>query len=253
MSRFLFAAVALLGLAPLPSMAANEPPPNDFPLTIRPISHATFLLQWGEDTIYVDPVGDASAFWGYPAPDIVLVTDIHGDHLNADTLSAVLTEDSTLIAPQAVADALPSELGSRVQVLANGEDTDSGGLSIEAVPMYNLPDQGRQIFHEQGRGNGYVLERDGYRVYIAGDTADIPEMRALEDIDMAFVPMNLPYTMTVERAADAVLEFAPRRVYPYHFRGMEELSDVEQFEELVSEGNEDIEVVLMDWYPGAQG
>jgi L-ascorbate metabolism protein UlaG (beta-lactamase superfamily) len=115
--------------------------------------------------------------------------------------------------------------------------------------MYNLPESD-DAYHTKGRGNGYVLDKNGTRVYVAGDTQGIPEMRALQNIDIAFVPMNLPFTMDVEEAADAVLEFKPKRVYPYHFRGREGLSDVNRFKELVNAGSEDIEVVLLDWYTG---
>src|SRR5690606_36671567 len=105
--------------------------------------------------------------------------------------------------------------------------------------------------HSKGRGNGYLLEMDGHRAYIAGDTAGIPEMRALTDIDLAFVPMNPPYTMDVEEAADAVLEFAPVTVLPYHYRTPDGLSDVARFAEIVNEGNPEIEVVQLEWYAGS--
>jgi L-ascorbate metabolism protein UlaG (beta-lactamase superfamily) len=114
--------------------------------------------------------------------------------------------------------------------------------------MYNLREEAKQ-FHEKGRGNGYVLNMGEKRVYFSGDTEDIPEMRNLENIDIAFVCMNLPYTMPVEAAADGVLAFAPDQVYPYHYRGKPDVSDVSKFKELVNEGNEDIEVVQLDWYP----
>ena len=114
--------------------------------------------------------------------------------------------------------------------------------------MYNLREEALK-FHEKGRGNGYVIENDGMRVYISGDTEDIPEMRNLKDIDVAFVCMNLPYTMTVESAASGVLDFKPTKVYPYHYRGTEGLSDVAKFKELVNEGDAGIEVVQLDWYP----
>ncbi|MDH3796823.1 MAG: MBL fold metallo-hydrolase, partial [Flavobacteriaceae bacterium] len=104
-------------------------------------------------------------------------------------------------------------------------------------------------FHGKGRGNGYVLQFGEKKVYISGDTEDIPEMRALKNIDIAFVCMNLPYTMTVESAASAVLDFAPRQVYPYHYRGRPDVSDVAAFKEMVYSGDPDIEVIQLDWYP----
>ena len=217
-------------------------------ISITPISHATMVLTWDDQIIYTDPVGGAEVFAGQPEPTLVLVTDIHGDHLDADTLSAVATGSVTIIAPQAVVDALPEEFADRVTVLANDQSTQKAGLSITAIPMYNLPES-EDSRHVKGRGNGYVLEKGGQRVYIAGDTQGIPEMRALTGIDIAFVPMNLPYTMDVEEAADAVLEFKPAKVYPYHYRTPEGLSDVAKFKELVNAGDLEIEVVQLEWYP----
>jgi L-ascorbate metabolism protein UlaG (beta-lactamase superfamily) len=217
--------------------------------TITPISHATMVLQWGETIIYTDPVGGAEAFAGQKPATLVLVTDIHGDHLSTSTLSAVVGEGTTLIAPQAVKDLLPEALAARVIVLANDATITEQGLTITGIPMYNVPETDDSR-HPKGRGNGYLVEKEGYRVYIAGDTANTPSMRALTDIDMAFIPMNLPYTMSVEEAAEAVLAFAPRTVYPYHFRQPDGFADVQTFKTLVNEKNPTIEVILLDWYAG---
>lgn len=217
-------------------------------VAVSPISHATAVLEWGDNVIYTDPATDPATFEGMPAPDIIVVTDIHGDHLNVETLDSVTATDTVIIAPQAVADEFTETLLGQTVVLANGEMTTEKGIAIEAIPMYNLPESAESR-HTKGRGNGYVLEQDGYRVYIAGDTADIPEMRALTDINLAFVPMNLPFTMDVDTAADAVLDFAPRTVYPFHYRGEDGLADIGRFKELVNTGNPEIEVVLLDWYP----
>lgn len=212
-------------------------------LVIHPISHATFAASWDGKIIYVDPTGGAEAFDGLPDPDLVLITDVHGDHLDAETLEAVTTANTQIVAPAAVVEQLPATLASRARTLANGEEVTLLDVSVEAVPMYNLTEE-RLQYHEQGRGNGYVVEMGGTRVYISGDTEDIPEMRALEDIDVAFVAFNLPYTMTEQQAADAVLEFQPDIVYPYHYRG----SDVDAFASQVSKGNPDIEVRRGEWY-----
>lgn len=216
-------------------------------LSVIPIEHATGILVLGGTTVYFDPTGGAEAFAGQPPADIVLVTDIHGDHFDIDTLKAVV-RDARLVVPLAVQEQLPAELSAKAAVLANGDTLDIEGVHIEAVPMYNLPDADNASFHVKGRGNGYVLEKDGYRVYLAGDTADTPEMRAMRDIDVAFVPMNLPYTMGVDEAADAVLAFKPKAVYPYHYRGPDGLADVERFKELVNAGDPSIEVILATWY-----
>lgn len=217
---------------------------------IVPISHATMVLHWDGKILYIDPVGGAEAFEGQPSPDLILVTDIHGDHLNVETLQAVSTDKSKVIVPQAVADKLPSEFDAQVDVLNNGDSKERFGFNVEAIPMYNLREEALK-FHSKGRGNGYVIEKNGKRVYISGDTEDIPEMRALENIDVAFVCMNLPYTMTVKSAASAVVDFKPKKIYPYHYRGTEGLSNVSLFKSWImkSGARKEIEVVQLDWYP----
>src|SRR3990167_4406459 len=217
-------------------------------VSVIPISHATAVFEWEGNTIYVDPTGGKKSFANSKSPDIILVTDIHGDHLNKETLEAVMGEETVLIAPKEVVDLLPETLAKKATILLNGETINQKGFSILAIPMYNLPESA-DSFHTKGRGNGYVVERDGIRIYVAGDTADIPEMRALKNIDIALIPMNLPYTMSVENAASGVLAFAPKIVYPYHYRGPEGLNDVGKFKRLVNAENPDIRVILGNWYP----
>jgi L-ascorbate metabolism protein UlaG (beta-lactamase superfamily) len=231
-------------------LTGDHIPTDDGALVIHPIGHATFVMGWKDTVIYVDPVGGAAAFEGLPKPNLILITDIHGDHLNADTVQAVRTDTTAIIAPAAVAEKLPEALRNATTVLANGKRTEAAGVGVEAIPMYNLTKE-RMRFHTKGRGNGYVVALGGKRVYISGDTEDIPEMRKLENIDAAFVCMNLPYTMTVERAADAVLEFKPKIVYPYHFRGQGGFSDVKKFEQLVGK-NDMIQVRQLQWYAQSQ-
>lgn len=209
-------------------------------LVIHPINHATFAMAWNGNTIYVDPVGGSEAFSGMPEPDLVLLTDIHGDHLDADTLTAVVGAETTIVAPAAVAEQLPDALRGKTMTLANGDSDTVKGIPIEAVPMYNTTAD-RLQYHAKGRGNGYVVTLGGKRVYISGDTEDTPEMRALQNIDVAFVCFNLPYTMTEEQAASAVRAFKPTIVYPYHYRG----SDVDKFKQLVGDASE---VRMGDWY-----
>ena len=215
---------------------------------IFPVSHATAVLQWEGTTIYIDPVGGADSFTGYPLPDLILITDVHGDHFSLETLQELETAQAKIIVPQAVADQMPEAFTPQLDILDNGSEKERFGIQVQAVPMYNLRKEARH-FHEKGRGNGYVLERQGVRVYFSGDTEDIPEMRSLKGIDMAFVCMNLPYTMPVEQAADAVIEFKPMKVYPY--QGNPDVSDVKRFAELVAEGDENIQIVQLDWYPKA--
>ncbi|MGV3541043.1 MAG: MBL fold metallo-hydrolase [Rufibacter sp.] len=218
------------------------------PLSILPIQHASLALKWNGKTILVDPSGDASLFQSVAAPDLVLLTDIHGDHLDLKTLQAINTGNAKIVAPQAVVDKLPEGLKGKAVVLANGQQTEQLGISILAVPMYNLPETADSR-HPKGRGNGYVLTLGGKKVYLSGDTEDIPEMRALKGIDVAFLCMNLPYTMDIAQAAAAALAFKPKVVYPYHYRGQGGLSDVEAFREKVTTGDKKIEVRLRKWYP----
>lgn len=217
-------------------------------LEIIPIAHATMALNYGEETIYVDPTGGKDAFINQKKPTVILITDIHGDHYDAKTLKELDLEGTMIVAPQAVVDKFPEDFKPIYKVLNNGESIVVKNISIEAIPMYNLREEALK-FHSKGRGNGYVLTINNERIYISGDTEDIPEMRALKNIDKAFVCMNLPYTMTVDSAVSAVLEFKPKQVYPYHYRGTEGLSDVEKFKKLVNTTNTDIEVVQLNWYP----
>lgn len=232
--------------SPLPAAVV---PGNMADVEVFPISHATAVLNWGGTVVYIDPVGGAEAFKDHPVPDLILITDIHGDHFSLETLQALDTQKAKLIVPKAVAEKIPDAFAPQIDLLNNGDQKERFGISVTAIPMYNLREEAKS-FHIPGRGNGYVLEKDGMRIYFSGDTEDIPEMRSLEDIDKAFVCMNLPYTMTVERAADAVIDFAPKEVYPYHYRGNPDVSDVSRFAELVNKENPDIRVVQLDWYPG---
>lgn len=210
-------------------------------LVIHEVGHASFVMGWNGHTIYVDPVGDG--FGDLPPPDLILISDVHGDHLSADTLQNIAQAATRIVAPAAVAEQLPAPLQGRATVMANGERQTIMDISIEALPMYNLTED-RLDYHTKGRGNGYVVTVGGRRVYISGDTEDIPEMRALKDIDVAFICFNLPYTMTEEQAASAVREFKPGIVYPYHYRG----SDPQKFATLVG-ADSGVDVRILDgWY-----
>lgn len=216
-------------------------------ITIQPVAHASLVLKVGKLVIYADPFG-ADNFKGLPAPDMILVTDIHGDHFDPKSIEAVQTAQTKLIVPQVVADKIAEADKANVIVLKNGDKKTESGITIEALPMYNLPES-PDSRHTKGRGNGYVLTIGDKRIYISGDTQGIPEMRALKNIDVAFVCMNLPYTMDVKEAADAALAFQPKEVYPYHYRGQNGLSDVNEFKNLVDAGHKKIEVRLRNWYP----
>ncbi len=216
-------------------------------LKIIPFQHASFILKYGEIDIYVDPTGEANAYEAFGNADIILITDIHGDHYNIKTLSKLDLSNATIIAPEAVVAKFPEEFKPKYNMLNNNESVSINNITVEAIPMYNLREEALK-FHTKGRGNGYVLTINNERIYISGDTEDIPEMRDLKDIDKAFVCMNLPWTMPVESAASAVLEFKPKTVFPYHYRGSQGMSDVNLFKEIVNKADKSIEVQLLDWY-----
>jgi L-ascorbate metabolism protein UlaG (beta-lactamase superfamily) len=257
MNRFYACFGLILGLGMLPPAAfsAQEKLPaydsiasQKGDIKICPINHATLALVWQGKTVYVDPVGGAAAFKGLPAPDLILITHIHSDHFSVPTLNAVAGSKAKLVAPPSVVAQLPSNLVSRTTTMTNGETMeflqtpDFAGIGVEAVPAYNLTPE-RLNNHPKGRDNGYVLTMGGKRIYLSGDTEDIPEMLALKNIDVAFVCMNGP-TMDVEQAARAVKAFKPKIVYPYHYHG----SDLEKFKSLVG-ADHGVEVRIRDWYP----
>ena len=231
-------------------------PTDNSALVVHPVSHATFVLQWNGKTIYIDPVGGAEPFADLPKPDLVLITHMHGDHFDPATLEALVPDGRkiVLVAPKTVVEKIPEGLrsGTEIRILANGETTQVAGITVEAVPAYNTtPD--REKFHPKGRDNGYVLTMGGKRIYVAGDTEGTAEMLALERIDVAFLPMNLPYTMSVEEAAEAIRQFHPKVVYPYHYRSQGGTkADLQRLRTLVGEDSS-VEIRVRDWYPEKPG
>jgi len=213
------------------------------PLIITPIIHGSLVLHHDGKTIYIDPYSGGERYKHIGNPDLILITDIHGDHMDKKTLGELNLDKATFIVPSAVKEQLEDLNLSKIKTLANGETINWENINIEAIPMYNLPETSDSR-HPKGRGNGYVLTFDNKRIYISGDTEGVQEMRELENIDVAFVCMNMPYTMDIDQAADAVLDFKPAIIYPYHYRG----SDVEHFKKLVESDNIDIIVRLRDWY-----
>jgi L-ascorbate metabolism protein UlaG (beta-lactamase superfamily) len=209
------------------------------PVRITPVYHASVLVEAGGKNIYVDPARPGD-FEGLPPADLILITHDHGDHMDPSVISKLSKADTQIMAPLAVVQTVTA-----AKPIANGETRTWGAWTIEAVPMYNLkrgPAPG-VLYHPKGHGNGYVLTYGGKRFYFSGDTEGTPEMRALKNIDVAFVCMNLPYTMTPDEAADAVKAFHPRVVIPYHYRQ----SNLAEFQkDLQGTG---IEVRILDWYP----
>jgi L-ascorbate metabolism protein UlaG (beta-lactamase superfamily) len=205
-------------------------------VTIHPVDHASFVMEWNGKFIYNDPVGGASPYRAFPRADLILVGHEHGDHFNAGTLNPVKKDDTMIVTPASVFGRLSSSLKESAKALGNGDTMDAIGLNVEAVPAYN--DR-----HPKGRDNGYVLTIGGVRFYMSGDTGDIDEMRSLSDIDVAFICMNLPFTMSVDETASAVRDFKPKIVYPYHHRG----SNLKRFKEIVGK-DVGVGVRLREWY-----
>lgn len=221
---------------------------NKGKLQIHPINHASMVWQWDGKTIYFDPVGAGDLYSAYDKPDLVLITHAHGDHFSPATLEAIGAIGVPLVVTQEVADKLDDKFKSNLYIFSNGEKSNILGMEIEAVPAYNYPEK-PDAWHPKGVGNGYVIDLGGKRVYVSGDTGNVPEMKNLKNIDLAFLCMNLPYTMDVEDAAKATLAFNPKVIYPYHFRNKDGFSDLQKFKSLVKASNPDIDVRILDWYP----
>jgi L-ascorbate metabolism protein UlaG (beta-lactamase superfamily) len=247
---FLTAAAATTGTAlirPYAAMAAGHMADTiataGGEISIHPVAHASFVMKTPLGTIYNDPVGGADKYADFADADLIVITHHHGDHFDPETLAALVKDQTVLIANSNVYEKLPEAIKAKTTPMANGDTGTILGVGVEAIPAYNITED-RLKYHPKGRDNGYVMTIDGLRIYIAGDTEGTPEMRALKDIDLAFVPMNLPYTMDVMQAADAVNAFAPKIVYPYHYRD----SDPEMFAKHLADAGAESEVRMAPWY-----
>ena len=210
-----FLALGLAGLsAARPKFEKDVIPTAKGDLEITFLGHGTLMMTFGAKTIHVDPYGEVADYGALPKADLVLVTHEHFDHLDPAACRIILSPATTVVSSKACAPKLPGAI-----VMANGDTKTVLGLPIEAVPAYNVahkkPDG--TPFHPKGSGNGYIVTFGDKRVYIAGDTENTTEMKALKGIDVAFLPMNLPYTMTPEQVADAARAFRPKILYPYHY------------------------------------
>ncbi|MDR3475928.1 MAG: MBL fold metallo-hydrolase [Devosia sp.] len=249
--RTVFAGLAAATLLPVfgRAYAAGNPVEPDSlatqagDLVIQPVNHASLVLSFGSDIIYVDPVGGGARYTAFNKPTSIVITHAHPDHFDVATLEALGPSAKLIIGPQQVIDALPADLKARSRPMKNGDTGDIDGIPLAAIPAYNITPE-RLKYHPKGDGNGYVFSFGGGKVYVAGDTEDTPEMRALVGIGVAFIPMNLPYTMSGEQAAAAVMAFKPQIVYPYHYGkgGPEPARFVAALK------TPDIDVRLRDWY-----
>ena len=227
-------------LAAIAGALAGSPPDapsfDTFPtpagtLTLTFLGHGTLRFSLGATEVYIDPVSRYGNFAAMPKADLVLVTHQHGDHLDPAAIEALRKRVTVVVVTKACLEKLPG-----ATVLENGQSGAWAGVRVEAAPAYNLehkrPDG--TPFHPKGEGNGYVLTLGGKRIYVAGDTENIPEMASLTGIDIAFLPMNLPYTMTPEMVADAARAFRPKILYPYHYGDTDPQKLVELLKDLPS-------------------
>jgi len=227
MLRILFLILGALGLAAYGAAPAFEEdilPTSKGDLKITCIGHGTLMLAFGGKVIHVDPVGQYADYAALPKADLILVTHEHGDHLDLAAIAKIRQPETLVLQTAKCAAKLKDGV-----VLKNGEQKTWEGVLIQAVPAYNVVHMRApgSPFHPKGEGNGYVLTCGDKRIYIAGDTEDIPEMAALKGVDVAFLPMNLPYTMTPEMAAHAARLLAPKILYPYHYGGTDTAKLVE--------------------------
>lgn len=183
-------------------------------IVITFIGHGSLMIKFGRSVVHIDPFGEQADYAEFPKADLILLTHEHFDHMDVEAISRIRGEHSLVIHPKACSGQIQ---GGRV--MNNGDTQDVLGIRVEAVAAYNLlhkrPDG--EPFHKKGVGNGYVLGFGGKRIYIAGDTEDIAEMKQIKEVDIAFLPMNLPYTMDPEMAASAARMIHPKILYPYHY------------------------------------
>jgi L-ascorbate metabolism protein UlaG (beta-lactamase superfamily) len=216
------------------TMAAQEQfetdviPTSAGDLKITFLGHGSLMMVFDGKNIYIDPFSRVADYAKLPKADIILITHEHRDHLDLQALASVRTERTAVVLTETCAKQVEGGI-----VMRNGDVHVVDGMHVEAVPAYNLVHkrESGQPFHPQGVGNGYIVAFGDKRVYVAGDTENIPEMKRLEGIDCAFLPMNLPYTMTPEMVADAAKAFQPKVLYPYHFSS----TDTSRLEELLRE------------------
>ncbi len=237
----LFLVIFCLGF--LVTLAAKEYEIDEFQtsegkLKIFFLGHGTLYFQFGDKIIHVDPIYRYADYTKMPDADLILVTHEHGDHLDDVAIEDLNKENTVIILTEKC-----TEKVTTGQVMKNGDTKTVHGIKIEAIPAYNIVHmrQGNVPFHPKGEGNGYILTFGDKRVFVAGDTENTPEMKALEDIDIAFLPMNLPYTMSPEMVADAAKTFRPKILYPYHYGN----TDTSKLVELLKDETE-IEVRIRD-------
>jgi L-ascorbate metabolism protein UlaG (beta-lactamase superfamily) len=218
MNKILFLTTIIFLFAVSSSIFAQEHEEDIFKtsegdLKITFIGHGTLMFTYEGKVIHVDPYSRVGDYSNLPKANIILITHDHGDHLDTNALKLIRTENTAVICTEKCVEKIDGGIAMK-----NGDSKSVQGLKIEALPAYNIKNMRSpgNPYHPKGSGNGYIITFADKRVYVAGDTENTPEMKALKDIDIAFLPMNLPYTMTPEMVADAAEAFAPKILYPYH-------------------------------------
>jgi len=234
--------LALAAPAALAAERADRYPADGGEIVVTPVTQASFVLEVPGMVIYNDPVGGKAAYAGLAAPGLVLVCHEHQDHLDVETLRAVVGPGTTLVVNPASLERLPAALKARAKILRNGETLQVGTVRIEALPAYHTV-PAYSVYHPRGRDNGYLLSTAGRRIYISGDTDTTAEVRALRDIDIAFLAISR-WTMSAARGVEAVKAIAPRVAYPYH---VESVRERDAFAEGVRAAGSPTRVVLRDW------
>lgn len=233
--------ISLLSFFFMVSFAAQKPDTiatRHGKLIIHFIGHGSLYLNYKGQIIHVDPFSKVGDYASLPKADLILITHSHYDHFDADACGKITKETTQIVFTEGCEK--EGKMKGKTMIMKNGDKKELKGFTIEAVPAYNIANKrpDGNPFHPKGEGNGYVLTIDGKRIYIAGDTENIPEMADLKDIDVAFLPMNLPYTMTPEMVADAVQKFKPEIVYPYHFGD----TDVTKLSELLANTKTEVRI-----------
>lgn len=234
--------LAFAAPAALAASGADRYPADGGEIVVTPIAQASFVLEAPGMVIYNDPVGGKAAYAGLAVPGLVLVCHEHEDHLDIDTLREVVGPGTTLVVNPASFEKLPAALKARAKILRNGETLQLGPVRIEALPAYHMV-PAYTGYHPRGRDNGYLLSVAGQRIYISGDTDTTAEVRALKDIDIAFLAISR-WTMSAPRGVEAVKAFKPRVAYPYHF---ESIRERDAFAEGVRAAGSPTRVMLRDW------
>jgi L-ascorbate metabolism protein UlaG (beta-lactamase superfamily) len=223
MFKLYLSAMLLLLLSALPGNAAEQFPSDVIKtssgdLKITFVGHASLLFSFNKKTFHVDPFSRFADYSKLPKADVIIITHQHKDHLDPLAIKNIRTKKTEVVLTRTVAQQLPGGI-----VMKNGDVKTVEGVKIEAVPAYNIVNKREtgELFHPKGIGNGYIMTFGDKRVYVAGDTENIPEMKGLKNIDIAFLPMNLPYTMNPEMTADAAKMVKPKILYPYHYGSTE--------------------------------